>query len=131
MLVKNLPISSMKDIKSFALGGENSCAESLVQFPPTPPSALIGRYKDRCDGLFQYGYLPIVAASTLAQIRVSRGQEIDRFLVQSYTFTTGESRCKADIASGSENNREEALCIYSRVRCMHHLCWWYLLQLAR
>ncbi|CAI9265244.1 unnamed protein product [Lactuca saligna] len=54
----------------------NSCAESLVQFPPTPPSALIGGYKDRCDGLFQFLYLSIVASSTLDQMKVSRGLEI-------------------------------------------------------
>lgn len=102
----------------------NSCAESLVQFPPTPPSALIGGYKDRCDGLFQFLYLPVVAASALDQMRVSRGPEIDRFLVQSYTFTTGESGYKADIATGSENNREEALCIYSRAQKLISLCGW-------
>ncbi|KAM0007837.1 putative Zinc finger, C3HC [Helianthus debilis subsp. tardiflorus] len=102
----------------------NSCAESLVQFPPTPPSALIGGYKDRCDGLFQFLYLPIVAASTLDQMRVSRGPEIDRFLVQSHTFATGESGFKADIASGSDNAREEALCIYSRAQKLISLCGW-------
>lgn len=99
----------------------NSCAESLVQFPPTPPSALIGGYKDRFDGLFQFLYLPIVAASTVDQMRVSRGSEIDRFLVQPHAFVTGESGFKADIASGSDNTKEEALFIYSRVSCMHHL----------
>ncbi|KAI3708205.1 hypothetical protein L2E82_37353 [Cichorium intybus] len=102
----------------------NSCAESLVQFPPTPPSALIGGYKDRCDGLFQFVYLPIVANSTLEQMRVSRGPEIDRFLVQSYTFTSGEVGCKADIASGSENNKEESLCVYSRAQKLISLCGW-------
>ncbi|KAK6132517.1 hypothetical protein DH2020_033726 [Rehmannia glutinosa] len=61
----------------------NCCAESLVQFPPTPPSALIGGYKDRCDGLLQFPSLPLVAASAIEQIRVSRGPEIDRLLVQS------------------------------------------------
>ncbi|KAG6506518.1 hypothetical protein ZIOFF_031842 [Zingiber officinale] len=29
----------------------NCCADSLVQFPPMLPSAIIGGYKDRCDGL--------------------------------------------------------------------------------
>ncbi|CAI9299847.1 unnamed protein product [Lactuca saligna] len=46
-----------------------SCAERLVQFPPTPPSALIGGYEDRCAGLFQFLYLPIVASSTLDQMK--------------------------------------------------------------
>ena len=97
-----------------------------MQFPPTPPSALIGGYKDRCDGLFQFLYLPIVASSTLDEMRVSRGPEIDRFLVQSYTFTPGESGCKADIASGSENNKEDTLCIYSRVSFIHKQLHFFL-----
>ncbi|KAJ1430699.1 Zinc finger, C3HC-like [Sesbania bispinosa] len=41
----------------------NSCPESLVQFPPTSPSALIGGFKDRCDGLLQFYTLPIVSSS--------------------------------------------------------------------
>ncbi|XP_076891324.1 uncharacterized protein LOC143542668 [Bidens hawaiensis] len=102
----------------------NSCAESLVQFPPTPPSALIGGYKDRCDGLFQFLYLPIVAASTVDQMRVSRGSEIDRFLVQPHAFVAGESGFKADIASGSDNTKEEALFIYSRAQKLISLCGW-------
>ncbi|KAJ1439040.1 Zinc finger, C3HC-like [Sesbania bispinosa] len=43
----------------------NSCPESLVQFPPTSPSALIGGFKDRCDGLLQFYTLPIVSSSAV------------------------------------------------------------------
>ncbi|KAM0046771.1 putative Zinc finger, C3HC [Helianthus debilis subsp. tardiflorus] len=93
----------------------NSCAESLVQFPPTPPSALIGVYKDHCDRLFQFLYLPTVAASTLDQMRVSRGPEIDHFLVQSHTFATWESGFKADIASGSDIMPEKKRYAYIHV----------------
>ncbi|KAI3769430.1 hypothetical protein L6452_00532 [Arctium lappa] len=94
----------------------NSCAESLVQFPPTPPSALVGGYKDRCDGLLQFPYLPVVVASALEQMRVSRGPEIDRFLVQSSAFSVGESGFKAEIASD--------ICIYSRAQKLISLCGW-------
>ncbi|CAI9271711.1 unnamed protein product [Lactuca saligna] len=55
----------------------NSCVESLVQFPSTPPLALIRGHKDHCDGLFKFLYLLIVASSTLDQMKVSRGVEID------------------------------------------------------
>ncbi|KAA8524932.1 hypothetical protein F0562_011430 [Nyssa sinensis] len=102
----------------------NSCAESLVQFPPTPPSALIGGYKDRCDGLLQFFSLPVVAASAIEQMRVSRGPEIDRFLVQSQAFTAGESGFKAENISGTESTREEAFCIYSRAQKLISLCGW-------
>lgn len=102
----------------------NSCAESLVQFPPTPPSALIGGYKDRCDGLLQFPYLPIVAAFALEQMRISRSPEIDRFLVQSQAFTAGESGFKADLMPGLESTREEVFCIYLRAQKLISLCGW-------
>ncbi|XP_059661321.1 uncharacterized protein LOC132307538 isoform X2 [Cornus florida] len=102
----------------------NSCAESLVQFPPTPPSALIGGYKDRCDGLLQFLFLPVVATSAIEQMRVSRGPEIDRFLVQSHSFTIGESGFKAENISGTENSREGAFYIYSCAQKLISLCGW-------
>lgn len=85
----------------------NSCAESLVQFPPTPPSALVGGYKDRCDGLIQFPFLPLVATSALDQMKVSRGPEIDRFLAQS-----------------DMENTKDTLCIYSRAQKLISLCGW-------
>ncbi|KAM7492449.1 hypothetical protein LguiA_035370 [Lonicera macranthoides] len=102
----------------------NSCAESLVQFPPTPPSALIGGYKDRCDGLLQFLSLPIVAASAIEQMRLSRAPEIDRFLVSSQTFTAGESGFKVDIMSATEANRSEVFCVYSHAQKLISLCGW-------
>ena len=88
-----------------------------MQFPPTPALALVGGYKDRCDGLLQFLSLPVVAASAIEQMRVSRGLEIDRFL-HSQALTAGESGFKAENISGIEKTREEALCIYLRVRCI-------------
>ncbi|XP_059662822.1 uncharacterized protein LOC132308676 [Cornus florida] len=102
----------------------NSCAESLVQFPPTPPSALIGGYKDRCDGLLQFLSLPVVSASAIEQMQVSRGPEIDRFLVYSQAFAAGESGFRAENISGNGNTREEAFCIYSRAQKLISLCGW-------
>ncbi|KAF8369778.1 hypothetical protein HHK36_032199 [Tetracentron sinense] len=100
------------------------CAESLVQFPPTPPSALIGGYKDRCDGLLQFLSLPVIAASAIEQMRVSRGPQIDRFLVQSHTVMAGELSFKADNIPGMDTSREEAFCIYTRAQKLISLCGW-------
>ncbi|XP_057473831.1 uncharacterized protein LOC130762189 [Actinidia eriantha] len=102
----------------------NSCAESLVLFPPAPPSALIGGYKDRWDGLLQFLSLPVVAASAIEKMQVSRGPEIERFLVHSQAFTAGESGFKAENISGMEKTREEAFCIYSRAQKLISLCGW-------
>ncbi|XAR56355.1 hypothetical protein NMG60_11036809 [Bertholletia excelsa] len=102
----------------------NICAESLVQFPPAPESALIGGYKDRCDGLLQFLSLPVVAASVIAQMRAYRGPEIDRFLVQGQAFTAGESGFRAENVSVTENTREEAFYIYSRSQKLISLCGW-------
>ncbi|KAL2476499.1 IAP-like protein 1 [Abeliophyllum distichum] len=101
----------------------NSCAESLVQFPPTPPSALIGGYKDRCDGLMQFPSLPIVAASAMEQMRISRGPEIDRLLAQSQ-FAGSELGFKLEIISGPENARDDIFFIYSRAQKLISLCGW-------
>ncbi|KAL6538289.1 hypothetical protein OROGR_012277 [Orobanche gracilis] len=102
---------------------ENCCTESLVQFPPTPPSALIGGYKDRCDGLLQFPSLPLVAASAIEQIRASRGPEIDRLLAQSQ-FPRSESGIKLEILLGTDNSREDVFFIYSRAQKLISLCGW-------
>lgn len=94
----------------------NSCPESLVQFPPTPQSALIGGYKDRCDGLLQFQFLPIVAASAIEQMRLSRSPQIDRFLSQSQNVTAGELEFRSEGIPDLEASREGAFSLYSRVR---------------
>lgn len=85
-----------------------------MQFPPTPPSALVGGYRDRCDGLLQFSSLPVVAASAIEQIRISRGSEIDRLLAQSQ-LARNESGIKLEILLGPENSRDDVFFIYSRV----------------
>ncbi|GMH25624.1 hypothetical protein Nepgr_027467 [Nepenthes gracilis] len=102
----------------------NSCAESLVQFPPATPSALIGGYKDRCYGLLQLSALPVVAASAIEQMRVSRGLQIDRFLVQSVNFLSGEPGIRSENISWMEISREEGFSTYSRAQKLISLCGW-------
>ncbi|CDP06127.1 unnamed protein product [Coffea canephora] len=102
----------------------NCCAESLVQFPPTPPSALIGGFKDRCDGLLQFPSLPVVAASAVEQIRISRGSEVDRLLAQPQIFVGGESGFRSDFTSGNENTRDDIFFPYSRAQKLISLCGW-------
>ncbi|KAF9620397.1 hypothetical protein IFM89_011770 [Coptis chinensis] len=97
----------------------NSCAESLVQFPPTPPSALIGGFKDRCDGLLQFVSLPVIAASAIGQMRLSRSSQIDRLLSQSETLA-GETGC----IQGLEFSRDDAFYIYSHAQKLISLCGW-------
>lgn len=93
----------------------NSCPESLVQFPPTPQSALIGGYKDRCDGLLQFQFLPRVAASAIEQMLVSRGPQVDRFLM------AGEVDFKPESIPELESSRDGAICLYARVRVIYKL----------
>ncbi|EPS72067.1 hypothetical protein M569_02691 [Genlisea aurea] len=100
----------------------NCCAESLVQFPPTPPSALIGGYKDRCDGLLQFPSLPVVATCAIELMRLSRGSEIDRLLTQTQ-FARNESGIKLEICLGSENSAEDFL-VFSRAQKLISLCGW-------
>ncbi|KAL5716319.1 hypothetical protein ACHQM5_018032 [Ranunculus cassubicifolius] len=98
----------------------NICAESLVQFPPTPPSALIGGFKDRCDGLLQFVALPIIAASAISQIRITRSLQLDHLLSQSEFALAGES----GFVSGLEFSRDNAFSIYSHAQKLISLCGW-------
>lgn len=84
-----------------------------MQFPPTPQSALIGGYKDRCDGLVQFQSLPIVATSAIEKMRVSRGTQVDRFL-------SGEVDIKQESISELETSQDGTFYLYSRVSTF---CW--------
>jgi len=97
----------------------NSCPESLVQFPPTPPSALIGGYKDRCDGLIQFQRLPVVAISAIELMSASHGPQIERFLLQSQNFTSGEADIKPEIIYELDNSQDETYCLYTRVSFLY------------
>ncbi|KAK9227162.1 hypothetical protein WN943_012211 [Citrus x changshan-huyou] len=98
----------------------NSCPQSLVQFPPTPQSALIGGYKDRCDGLLQFQSLPIIATCAIEHMWVSRGPQIDRLLSQSQNLIVGEVDMKPEL----ENSRDGAFYLYSRAQKLISLCGW-------
>ncbi|KAJ0018482.1 hypothetical protein Pint_10961 [Pistacia integerrima] len=102
----------------------NNCPESLVQFPPAPQSALIGGYKDRCDGLLQFQSLPIVATCAIEQMRVSRGPQVDHFLSQSQNLTAGEVDVKSDSIPELETSRDGAYYLYSRAQKLISLCGW-------
>ncbi|ESQ35081.1 hypothetical protein EUTSA_v10006705mg [Eutrema salsugineum] len=102
----------------------NCCPESLVQFPPTPPSALIGGYKDRCDGLLQFYSLPIVSESAIDQMRASRRPQIDRLLAQPQVCANDDPSFRIDTISAAETSKEEALSNYSRAQKLISLCGW-------
>ncbi|XP_019432684.1 PREDICTED: uncharacterized protein LOC109339664 isoform X1 [Lupinus angustifolius] len=95
----------------------SSCPESLVQFPPTSQSALIGAYKDRYDGLIQFHYLPVVASSAIDLMSVSRGPQIERFLSQFQNLMSGE----IDLIGSSQ---DEAYFLFSRAQKLISLCGW-------
>ncbi|XP_030439593.1 uncharacterized protein LOC115661459 [Syzygium oleosum] len=103
----------------------NSCPESLAQFPPTPPSALIGGYKDRCDGLLQFSALPVVSATVVEQMQLSRGSQIDRFLAHSQTYVAGELGYKSEYVYGMEPSfKDENISAYFRAQKLISLCGW-------
>lgn len=93
----------------------NNCPESLVQFPPTPQSALIGGFKDRSDGLLQFESLPKVSDSAIELMRLSRGLQIDRFLSQSQSFIPGEGDYRPESIPEQERSRDGTACLYSCV----------------
>ncbi|XP_074311236.1 uncharacterized protein LOC141647093 [Silene latifolia] len=101
----------------------SSCSESLVQFPPTPPSALIGGFKDRCDGLLQFTALPVVAAAAIDQMCKSHGSQIDRFLSNTANVV-GDSSMKPENVTAVEFSTEGPFSVYSRAQKLIALCGW-------
>lgn len=101
----------------------NCCADSLVQFPPTPASALIGSYKDRCDGLLQFPCLPLVTASAIEFMKLSRCAQIERLLSHSL-FSFGEVGFKTDNMPILEISREDPFFHYIQAQKLISLCGW-------
>ncbi|XVE51654.1 hypothetical protein DITRI_Ditri02bG0059000 [Diplodiscus trichospermus] len=101
----------------------NSCPESLVQFPPTPQSALIAGYKDRSDGLLQFQSLPVIAASALEHMRVSRGPQVDRLLSQFQNYMA-EFESRSESIPEFDNARDGAIFLYSHSQKLISLCGW-------
>ncbi|XP_022720812.1 uncharacterized protein LOC111278452 [Durio zibethinus] len=101
----------------------NRCPESLVQFPPTPQSALIAGYKDRCDGLLQFHCLPVIAASAMEHMRVSRGPHVDRLLSQLQN-SVAEFESRSESIPELDNAQDGAFCLYSCSQKLISLCGW-------
>ncbi|XP_006650690.2 uncharacterized protein LOC102700693 [Oryza brachyantha] len=100
----------------------NSCADSLVQLHLTQ-SALIGGFKDRCDGLLQFTSLPVIASSAIENMRLTRSTQIERLLSQSIAFLSGELSYKAESTPGIDI-QQDASCSYSKARKLISLCGW-------
>uniref|UniRef100_A0A0C9S5D3 TSA: Wollemia nobilis Ref_Wollemi_Transcript_12909_3387 transcribed RNA sequence n=1 Tax=Wollemia nobilis TaxID=56998 RepID=A0A0C9S5D3_9CONI len=102
----------------------NSCSESLAQFPPTPPSALIGGYNDRCDALLQFSALPVISGFAIERMKLSRGPQIERILTQLYPVIISEFSGRTDNMPGAELSREEAASVYYQAQRVLSLCGW-------
>nr|CAB3497955.1 unnamed protein product [Digitaria exilis] len=100
----------------------NSCADSLVQLHLTQ-SALIGGFKDRCDGLLQFTSLPVIASSAIEYMRMTRSAQIDRLLSQSIAFLSGVLGCKAESTPGVDIHNDFS-CIYSQAQKLIALYGW-------
>nr|CAB3492974.1 unnamed protein product [Digitaria exilis] len=100
----------------------NSCADSLVQLHLTQ-SALIGGFKDRCDGLLQFTSLPVIASSAIEYMRMTRSAQIDRLLSQSIAFLSGVLGCKAESTPGVDIHHDFS-CSYSQAQKLIALCGW-------
>ncbi|OIW11637.1 hypothetical protein TanjilG_24843 [Lupinus angustifolius] len=86
--------------------------------------ALIGGFKDRCDGLLQFYSLPIVSSSAVEQMRFTHSSQIDRFLAQLQVPTAGELGYRVDSVSRMGVTREQALHSYSYAQKLISLCGW-------
>ncbi|ONM10008.1 uncharacterized isoform X1 [Zea mays] len=100
----------------------NNCADSLVQLHLTQ-SALIGGFKDRCDGLLQFTSLPVIAPSAIENMKLTRSVQIDHLLSQSITFLSGILGCRAESTAGIDIHQDFS-CSYSQAQKLISLCGW-------
>ncbi|KAF8732282.1 hypothetical protein HU200_016262 [Digitaria exilis] len=101
----------------------NSCADSLVQFHLTP-SALVGGFKDRCDGLLQFASLPLIASSAIESMKLTRSVQIDHVLSQSVTILSGELGYRTDSTTGIDFSHQDETCCYSQAQKLISICGW-------
>ncbi|KAK3124443.1 hypothetical protein QOZ80_7BG0586620 [Eleusine coracana subsp. coracana] len=101
----------------------NNCPDSLVQFHLTP-SALVGGFKDRCDGLLQFASLPVISPSAIDSMKPSRGAEIELVLSQSFAILSGEPGYKTGSTTGIDINQQDEICGYSQAQKLISLCGW-------
>jgi hypothetical protein len=92
----------------------NSCADSLVQLHFTP-SARLGGFKDRCEGLLQFISLPVIASSAIESMKLTRSHQIEHALSQSIVILCGELGYKTDGTTGIDVNHQDESCSYSQV----------------
>ncbi|KAL6880552.1 hypothetical protein ACP4OV_012117 [Aristida adscensionis] len=101
----------------------NSCADSLVQFHLTP-SALVGGFKDRCDGLLQFTSLPVIVSSAIESMKLTRSAQIDRVLSHSVAILSGELGYKTESTMEIDINQLDETCGYSQAQKLISLCGW-------
>ncbi|CAM6085807.1 unnamed protein product [Calypogeia fissa] len=68
--------------KSLCAWKGNSCSETLALFLPSPPSALVGGFHDRCEALLQLSALPVISGSAMDTFKLFRGPQIESLLAQ-------------------------------------------------
>ncbi|KAK1681641.1 hypothetical protein QYE76_042489 [Lolium multiflorum] len=101
----------------------NSCADSLVQLHFSP-SALLGGFKDRCEGLLQFISLPVIASSAIESMKLTRNHQIVHVLSQSIAILCGELGYKTDGTAGIDVNQQDETCSYSQAQKLISLCGW-------
>lgn len=66
---------------------DNACDETLAQFPPTTPPALVDKFRERCSALLQLLALPVISSSAIEHMR---NPQLEQFLEQSSILEYGD-----------------------------------------
>ncbi|XWS18673.1 hypothetical protein CRYUN_Cryun32bG0064900 [Craigia yunnanensis] len=94
-----------------------------LHFASSPSWAASEGYKDRCDGLLHFQSLPVIAASAMEHIQVSRGPQVDLLLSQLQSYMA-EFESRSESIPELDNARDGAFCLYSRSQKLISLCGW-------
>ncbi|XVF40084.1 hypothetical protein PTKIN_Ptkin01aG0083600 [Pterospermum kingtungense] len=97
--------------------------EARLQFVSSLSWTASEGYKDRCEGLLHFQSLPVIAASAIEHMRVSRGPQVDRLLSQLQNYMA-EFESRSESIPELDNARDGAFFLYSRSQRLISLCGW-------
>ncbi|KAK4785509.1 hypothetical protein SAY86_002198 [Trapa natans] len=101
---------------------DNTCDETLAQFPPTTPQVLADQYRERSALLAQLLALPVISS---AAIEFMRSPQLDQFLQQSSLLGCGDASPEIPSMDCHENGSDAHTAdLYYQALKVISLCGW-------
>ncbi|XP_042504740.1 uncharacterized protein LOC122081613 isoform X2 [Macadamia integrifolia] len=99
----------------------NACDESLAQFPPIPPPALVDAYEEHSSALLRLSALPMISPSTIDYMR---SPQMDCFLEQLSVLECSVGSFHNSSIEYLDNSEPSSARLYFQAQKLISLCGW-------